>query len=254
MTNPQDRSPLDAVIDDVVSDMMQADARGNLTGRVLRSIEAPHHAGFSGAWFFGPPGLAAASVAVIVLVAAAMLLFPQPAPVAVPAIQVVAGPASALETAPAAPLVADLPGPLIPAPTASPAATSESIFGPGRGQVAAASVRPLPQVSLALVLSDGAREGQPLTQRLTMVLSNGERGEGRAGAAGEPQLRVSATPQLLASGAIRMRVAVLAPIARQLTVTLVPGRSTELLEAIDQASGRRITIDATVTLVDRPQR
>jgi hypothetical protein len=89
-----------------------------------------------------------------------------------------------------------------------------------------------------------------------MMLANGERRDGRAGATGEPQLNVSATPEILTSGAIRLTVAVLAPVQRQLTVTVVPGTSTQLLEVVDAESGRRVTIDATATLLksERPQR
>ena len=89
-----------------------------------------------------------------------------------------------------------------------------------------------------------------------MILANGEKGAGRAGAPGGPQLNVSATPEILASGAIRLTVAVLTPVQRQLTVTVVPGTSTQLLEVVDAESGRRVTIDATATLLtsERPQR
>lgn len=249
MTDAHDRSHLDAVIDDVVRDMMQRDARGDFAARVLRSIEEPPRR----AWYLGAPAFAAAAVAVVLL-AATMLFVDTHEPAAVPSIQVVAGPAAALETAAPAPRAAEPP----PAATAPPAAaaTAESIFGPRRGQVGAASLRAVPQVHLALVLSESLGTAQPRTQTLTMVLSSGENRDGRAGAAGQPQLSVSATPEVLASGAIRVRVDVRAPVQQQVTVTLVPGASTQLLESVDQASGRRITIGATATLLkpERPQR
>jgi hypothetical protein len=251
MTNEQDRSHLDTVIDGVVRDMMQVDARGDLAGRVLRAIDAPARR----PWFFGAPALAAASLAMVVLVAV-MLLVRGADPVAVPSIEVAAGP-PVLVTTPAVPQAADLPRPVPRTPASvPPAATAESIFGPQRGQVGAANLRAMPQVRLALVLSDRTRDGEPRTQTLTMMLANGEKGAGRAGAPGGPQLNVSATPEILASGAIRLTVAVLTPVQRQLTVTVVPGTSTQLLEVVDAESGRRVTIDATATLLtsERPQR
>src|SRR5687768_12680344 len=208
MTNEQDRSRLDAVIDDVVRNMMQVDARSDLAGRVLGAIDAPPHR----PWFFGAPALAAASFAVLVLAATAMLVFGGADPVAVPSIEVAVGPPPGLATTtPAAPHAAQLPR--VPAaPSSVAAATTESIFGPQRGQVGAANVRATPQVRLALVLSDRARDGQPLTQTLTMILTDGERRDGRVGTGGEPQLNVSATPEILTSGAIKLTVAVLAPV------------------------------------------
>ena len=251
MTNEQDRTQLDAVIDDVVRDMMQAEARSDLAGRVLRSIEEAPRRG----WLFGAPAFAAAAVAVIAVLATAMMFTPGDEAVAVPSIQVVAGVPGSLETVAPASLAAELPRPAA-APAAAPAATSESIFGARRGQVGAASLRALPQVRLALVLAEVDPEATPRTQTLTIVLSNGQRREGHAGAAGEPQLSVAAIPEVLPSGAIKLAVTVAAPVRRQLTVTLVPGASTQLLDAVDPVSGRRTTIDATATLVklDRPQR
>ena len=250
MTNEQDHPHLDAVIDSVVRDMMQVDGRRDVAGRVLRAIEVPARP-----WFFGAPALAVASFAIVVFVAAVMLRVGGADPVAVPSIEVATGP-PVLSTTPAVPQAADLPRPAPAAPSAPPAATAESIFGPQRGQVGAANLREMPQVRLALVLSDRARDGRPRKQTLTLMLANGERSEGRAGALGEPQLNVSATPEILTSGAIKLTVDVRAPVPRQLTVTVVPGTSTQLLEVVDAESGRRVTIDATATLlkIERPQR
>ena len=87
MTNDHERSRLDGIIDAVVHDMMQADPRADLGGRVRRALDEPARR----PWFVSAPALAAASFAVVILVAAVMILVDGGHTPAVPSIEVASG-------------------------------------------------------------------------------------------------------------------------------------------------------------------
>ena len=120
MTNQDGRPHLDGIIDAVVHDMMQTDSRGDLAGRVRRALHEPARR----RWFVGAPALAAASFAVVVLVASVMLLVRQPDAPAIPSIEVASGVPSTLEWTVQEPRIPPPTGPARGTRSASPAAVA----------------------------------------------------------------------------------------------------------------------------------
>ena len=247
MTNDHERSRLDGIIDAAVHDMMQTEGRGDLTARVMRTIGEPVRR----PWFTAVPALAVASFAVVVLVAAVMILVRQPAPHMVPSIEVASGlPAELLSGVPAprAPEIPLAAGPEMVSgarsvtPPAAPSA--ESIFGPRRGQVSAASVTPEAVFWLELTLIETSSSGQPRRQPVTMVLRRDAQ-PGAAVSRAEGVFQVAVVPEFVAGG-VNLRVDVSTPVRRQFTATIRRGERerSQIFEEVDPQSGRRMVIEA----------
>ncbi len=247
MTNDHERSRLDGIIDAAVHDMMQTEGRGDLTARVMRTIGEPVRR----PWFTGVPALAVASFAVIVLVAAVMMFVRQPASHMVPSIEVASGlPAEVLSGVPAprAPEIPLAEGPQtvpgVRAVTPPTAPSAESIFGPRRGQVGAASVTPEAVLWLELTLIETMPSGEPRRQPVTMVLRQDAQ-PGTAVSRAEGVFQVAVVPEFV-QGAVNLRVDVGTPVRRQFTATIRPGERerSHIFEDVDPQSGRRTVIEA----------
>jgi hypothetical protein len=242
MTNDHERSRLDGIIDAVVHDMMQADPRGDLAGRVRRALDEPARR----PWFVSAPALAAASFAVVILVAAVMILLDRGATPAVPSIEVASGMPANVGSPVQAPRLTGMPaaGSARPArPAQAPAvASSESIFGPRRDQVGAASVRPA-SVWLQLTLVETSVDGTSRRHPVTLVLPGDASQAGRPQTAGEGSFRAAVTHGIVA-GVLQIKVEMSAPLQRQFTATLQPGERTRVFEELDPRSGARTAIEA----------
>lgn len=253
MTNDHERSRLDGIIDTVVHDLMQTDSRGDLRARVMRALDEPVRT----RWFVSAPGLALASFAVIVLVAAAMVLVRQPAPQAVPSIEVASGlPADILSPIPAprapeVPVAASPERAIAVRPVAPPAvASGDSIFGPRSAQARAAGVRPEGVVWLELTLIETSASGEPRRQPVTMVLRRDAR-PGVAVSRQEGAFEIGVVPAFVPGG-VSVTVELRAPIRRQFTATLRPGERerSQIFEDVDPQSGRRTVIEARARFLD----
>ena len=148
MTSYDKPGPLDGAIDRAVREMMVVDPRPGLRHRVAHAIKAPPRRAYGFRF-----GLAALGLVMVALVSI-MVWRPSNPARPVPAPQV----AATAPAAPATPLAGSqaaeapvppalAPVPARPRPRAMP--TPESIFGPRRGQVAAASVPPTRAASAA---------------------------------------------------------------------------------------------------------
>jgi hypothetical protein len=247
MTNEDGRSHLDGIIDGVVQDLMQKDARGDLTARVMRGLREPAPR----PWFLGSPALAAASFAVIVLVAAAMLLLRQPERSSVPSIEVASGlpadlPSSApAPSAPAVPLPAGTDRAARVRP-AAPAATpsSESIFGPRRGEVGAASVRASTAIWVELTLVETSPSGEVRRQPVTLVLRRDAQ-PGTAISRAEGSFQLAVVPEFVPNG-VNLVVDLQSPLSRKFTAPVRPAEveRSQIFESVDPQSGRRTVIEA----------
>lgn len=246
MHNEHERSRLDGVIDAVVHDMMQSDARAGFTARVLRALDEPAPR----PWFVRAPALAAASFAVLVVVAAVMLLGRQPAAPDVPSIQVASGVPAALPVAIPAPQAPAIPAAGgartadVPRSTPPAAPTSESIFGPRSAAVAAASVPATNVIWVELTLIESSPSGEQRRQPVTIVLRRDAR-PGTPISRAEGAFQLTVVPEFVPDG-VNLAVELQSPVSRKFTAALRPGEveRSQVFETVDSSSGRRTVIEA----------
>lgn len=253
MTNEDGRSRLDGIIDGVVQDLMRKDARGDLTARVMRGLREPAPR----RWFTGAPALAAASFAVIVLVAAAALLLRQPAHHSVPSIEVASGLPAELPSSVPAPRAPEVPLPPVTdraararpaAPAAAPSA--ESIFGPRRGAVGAASVRSAAAIWIELTLVETSAAGDVRRQPVTLVLRRDAQ-PGTPLSRAEGVFRLAVVPEFVPDG-VNLVVDLQSPLSRKFTAAVRPAEveRSQIFEAVDPQTGRRTVIEARARFLD----
>jgi hypothetical protein len=246
MTNEDGRSRLDGIIDGVVQDLMQKDARGDFTARVMRSLDepAPHR------WFLNAPAMAAASFAVIVVVATMLMALRQPASHNLPSIEVASGlPAELPSSAPAprapeAPLATGMDKTRVRPVAPAGAPSAEAIFGPRRGAVGAASVRASTAIWVELTLVETFPSGDVRRQPVTLVLRRDAQ-PGTAIARAEGVFQLAVVPEFVPDG-VNLVVDLQSPLSRKFTAAVRPaeGERSQIFEAVDPQSGRRTVIEA----------
>lgn len=257
MTNDHERSRLDGIIDAVVHDLMQTDGRGDLAAPVRARLDQPDRR----AWFTSAPALATACLAVLVL-AVTVLMLVRPAVYDVPRIDVASGLPASIEWPRNAPRASEIPAPppserAADAPPASAdVPSSESIFGPRRGQVGAASLPPAGAVWLELTLVETPVSGEPRRHAVTMVFSRDAVESRAAESRAEGSFQISVVPEAVSSG-VKLSVHLRAPFRRQFTATVRPTalEGIRIFEEVDPGSGLRTTIEARARfLKPEPQR
>lgn len=153
-----------------------------------------------------------------------------------------------------------------PASTAAPQAGE-----PGKAPAANVSTRPPDppgqpvNIKLDLAITDQSGPGDPAKKIVTMLVADrgsaSIRSTGYSNVSSNVRINVDARPHILANGNIRISLgleynprvadsnAAVASLNEQMTVILQPGRPVVISQSADPVSDRRVTVEATATIV-----
>jgi hypothetical protein len=255
---------LDDAIEHVVRDMMHVDPRPGLRLRVQHRMSQPPR---RRSWV-GLGALASAALVVLMFVLTndrgSELQPGSPQQAAVESSPTPGGNPPGSETPKRKPEGVPA-SPVETARTAEP--TPESIFGPrdqkvrGASTASSAARQPLTSLRLDVTVADDRKGVSTAPQAVSLVTADRQRGRVLASAA-HAVLQVDAQPEILSDGRIRVHMTVSyqavqqagetsppASLEKRITAIVDEGKTLNVLQSTDPASGRTVTVEIKATLL-----